>query len=238
MLSSSALTVFRLLPSVLIHFLSLRSGSSGCSPSAFHLLSTLLHPLPSLELPVLAASPLLLELDASATLLMLELVVVVVVVVVGVVVVCGCCVFVVCLLCDCCVVVVWLLCGLVVCVFACLLVCLLTCLRVRPFVRSFVTSQCLSTPLQSAFGSLDTLHQSWHRLRSCAMEPSRSSPDCFDPIFPSLSSFRPFLCATRHFRFPKMTSPEHTTSSHMHVNFPSGPLTRRFAVPTDFETFQ
>ena len=38
---------FCLVPSVLIHFPPLRSGPSGCSPSAFLSLSTLLDPLPS-----------------------------------------------------------------------------------------------------------------------------------------------------------------------------------------------
>ena len=49
---------------------------SRCSPSAFLLLSTLLDPLLSPELLVLAASPLLLE-HARAALLLLELVLVV-----------------------------------------------------------------------------------------------------------------------------------------------------------------
>ena len=56
MLSSASSTVFRLFPSVLIHFPPSRSGSSGCSPSAFLLTSTLLDPLPSRELSVLAAA--------------------------------------------------------------------------------------------------------------------------------------------------------------------------------------
>ena len=51
--SSSAFTVFRLFPSVLIHFASSRSRSSRCSPSAFLLFFTLPDPLPSPEVPVL-----------------------------------------------------------------------------------------------------------------------------------------------------------------------------------------
>ena len=84
MLSSSFSTVCHLFPSILIHFPSWRSGgSSGCSPSAVLLLPTLLDSLPSPELPALAASSLLFELDASAALLLLPLLLELVLVLVG-----------------------------------------------------------------------------------------------------------------------------------------------------------
>ena len=38
---------------------------------------------------------------------------------------------------------------------------------------------------------------------SASSEPPRSSPDCCDPIFPSLSSSGPFLQAKRHFGSPR-----------------------------------
>ena len=56
----------------LIHFLFSHSGSSGCSSSAFLMLSVLLYPLPPPELLVLGATPVLLELNAGAALLPLE----------------------------------------------------------------------------------------------------------------------------------------------------------------------
>ena len=72
MFASSSLTVFRLFPSVSTSRLRVLD-LPDCSPSVSLLLSTLLDPVPSQELPVPAASPLLLELDAGAAMLLLVL---------------------------------------------------------------------------------------------------------------------------------------------------------------------
>ena len=79
-----------------------------------------------------------------------------------------------------------------------------------------------------------------HKLRPCVTEPPRSSPDCFGPMFPSLSVFlRTVLVSQAPFRFATMTSPVVAHDACGHGIFPharqlskrtscSSPLPTRF----------